>query len=367
MLRGWKNQARRWEVAVARQFGLLERAKLEQEFDQARERAEKLRILHGLGMAIASAMDLEQVLTRIVEAAVFITQAEEGALLLLDDETQDLNLRAQKGLGDKYARGFRVQIHDSLAGEVLQSGKPKRLTGEEQNLKVVTGYLVNAILYVPVALKGRAIGVLAVDNQSSSRAFTEDDENLLLVLAGYAAIALENARLREESRRKIQTLAALHGVGRLEAGPLVEEGAVGILLGESSEQEPAAALTPHFLATVVSPCLSAIAELQYLLDELAGREPREVEVLAVTEGWPVPASLVGANEALQVVQEFVLPWAQEQRGGVREMAVGLALNLLARYRPDLSDRDRISYVTRLLPALETLLSSPLEISGLSGR
>ena len=367
MLWGRKNQARRWEVAVARQFGLLERAKLEQEFDQAKERAEKLRILHGLGMAIASAMDLEQVLTRIVEAAVYITQAEEGALLLLDEETQDLNLRAQKGLGDKYARGFRVQIQDSLAGEVLQSGRPKRLTGEEQTLKVVTGYLVNAILYVPVALKGRAIGVLAVDNQSSSRAFTEDDENLLLVLAGYAAIALENARLREESRRRFQTLAALHGAGLAEAGEPSDMGAVGILLGDSSEHELEPALTPRFLETVVSPCLSAIAELQYLLEELAGREPHEVEVLAVTEGWPVPASLVGASEALEGVHEFVLPWARERTGGTREMAVGLALNLVARYRPDLSDRDRISYVTRLLPALETLLSHPLEISGLSGR
>ena len=131
---------------MARQLGLLERAKLEQEFDQARERAEKLRILHGLGMAIASAMELEQVLTRIVEAAVFITKAEEGSLLLLDEETHELHLRAQKGLGDKYARGFRVQIHDSIAGLVLQSGEPQRLTAADKTVKVVTGYLVNAIL-----------------------------------------------------------------------------------------------------------------------------------------------------------------------------------------------------------------------------
>jgi putative methionine-R-sulfoxide reductase with GAF domain len=352
---------------VARQLGLLERAKLEQEFDQAKERAEKLRILHSLGMAIASAMDLEQVLTRIVEAAVFITQAEEGSLLLLDEETQELNLRAQKGLGEKYARGFRIQIHDSLAGEVLQTGKPQRLTADEGTVKVVTGYLVNAILYVPVAIKGRVIGVLAVDNQSTSRPFTEDDENLLLVLAGYAAIALENARLLNESRRKFQALAAVHGIGHLDSSQPLDEEMAGLLLGDPSEPEPAAALTPQFLATVACPSLSAIADLQYLLDELAGRIPSEVEILALTQGWPVPASLVGAGEALQVLHEFVIPWAREQAGGTREKAVGLALNLLARYRPDLSDRDRISYVTRLLPALETLLSNPLEVSGLAAR
>ena len=86
---------------MARQIGLLERARLEQEFDQAKAMAEKLRILHTLGMAIASAMDLEQVLTRIVEAAVFITEAEEGSLLLLDEETdEDRHERHQVDLTD---------------------------------------------------------------------------------------------------------------------------------------------------------------------------------------------------------------------------------------------------------------------------
>ena len=132
---------------MARQIGLLERARLEEEFDQAKAMAEKLRILHTLGMAIASAMDLEQVLTRIVEAAVFITEAEEGSLLLLDEETDDLHLRAQKGLGDKYARGFRIPVQDSLAGSVLQTGKPERIKDTQQAVKVVTGYLVMSILY----------------------------------------------------------------------------------------------------------------------------------------------------------------------------------------------------------------------------
>ena len=84
---------------MARQIGLLERARLEEEFDQAKAMAEKLRILHTLGMAIASAMDLEQVLTRIVEAAVFITEAEEGSLLLLDEETERSAPQGTEGTG----------------------------------------------------------------------------------------------------------------------------------------------------------------------------------------------------------------------------------------------------------------------------
>ena len=346
---------------MARQLGLLEGAKLEQEFDQAKEMAEKLRILHGLGMAIASAMELEQVLTRIVEAAVFITQAEEGSLLLLDEETQELNLRAQKGLGDKYARDFRIPIEDSLAGEVLQSGKPRRLTGSEEMVKVVTGYLVNAILYVPVAIKGRVNGVLVVDNQASQRPFTDDDENLLLVLAGYAAIALENARLLEETERRLQTLAALHGAGQLGPDGSMDVEVSGILLGDP--HAPAGeALCHEFLTTVLAPCLSAIADLENVFHELAGRVPGEVIILAITQGWPVPVSLEGATETLPILRELIIPWAQEHGTG-RQALITLAINLVARSRPDLPERDRIGYVMRLLPSLETLLSRPLEVLG----
>ena len=346
---------------MARQLGLLERARLEQEFDQARARAEKLRILHNLGMAIASAMDLEQLLTRIVESAVFITCAEEGSLLLLDEQTQALHLRSQKGLGDKYARGFRIPIQDSIAGEVLQSNKPQRLVGLEQAVKVVTGYLVAAILYVPVAIRGHVIGVLAVDNQTSKRPFTEDDENLLMVLAGYAAIALENARLLEESELKFHTLATLHGAGTLATGQPLDAEVGGILFGDPETTGPQV-LTPQYLATVIGPCLRAIADLQGLLDDLAGRVPGEVRVLAITQRWPVPVSLAGAREALQAIGQWVIPRRPELPADIKGVAIAVALDLLSWHGPGLPDRAVIDHVTRLLPALETILGCPLQIS-----
>jgi GAF domain-containing protein len=348
---------------MVRQLGLLKRARLEQEYDQAKERAEKLRILHNIGMSIASALELEQLLTRIVEAAVFITQAEEGSLLLLDEATQELNLRAQKGLGERYARGFRIPVHDSLAGEVLQSGRPQRVTAADQEVKVVTGYLVTSILYVPVGIQGRSIGVLAVDNQASDQPFSEDDENLLLILAGYAAIALENARCLEEAERRFRTLAALHGAGELdpEQDQLPEEEIAGVRLGDP-DTDTLEALTPQFLATVVSPCLSAISELQHVLDEFAGRPPREVRVLAVTQSWPVPASLQGARESLQAIRQVILPWGPEYAEGHEDVAIEATLDLLTQIQPDLREARLISYVTRLLPVVEILLSTPLRVS-----
>jgi hypothetical protein len=349
---------------MARQIGLLERARLEEEYDQAKAMAERLRILHNLGMAIASAMDLEQVLTRIVEAAVFIAKAEEGSLLLLDEETQDLHLRAQKGLGDRYARGFRVPVHDSLAGNVLRTGKPERLVGADQDLKVVTGYLVTSILYVPVAIQGTTIGVLAVDNQDSDRPFTQDDENLLLVLAGYAAIALEKARLVDESERKFQMLATAHGAVQSAIGEPLDADVAGILLGD--EESEAQVLCPGYLSSVVAPCLDAICDLQRALDDLAGRPPAEVRVLAIVQDWPISVSLADAGEALMVIEDIILPKARQEGQGGDGAAVEAGITIVSRFGPNLQERQRIGVVSRLLPALKTLLSVPLRISTVKG-
>jgi len=68
---------------------------------------------------------------------------------------------------------------------------------------VTTGILVHSLLYVPILLKDRMVGVLAVDNRISGQAFTEMDETLLTSLADYAAVAIENAGLYERAQQEI--------------------------------------------------------------------------------------------------------------------------------------------------------------------
>ena len=172
------------------------------------ERVQQLTILSGVGKSVVTLMGLEELLNRIAEAAVYITNAEESFLLLVDPETEDLYLRAGKNLGQPQAQGFRLKVDDSLAGQVVKTGKPARRGGERtgRDFKVKTGYLVKALLHVPLVLRGEAIGVLSVDNQMSSEQFTEDDEYLLSALADYAAVSIENATLYDELRRSLEDL-----------------------------------------------------------------------------------------------------------------------------------------------------------------
>jgi two-component system NtrC family sensor kinase len=164
------------------------------------QRVKELTVLYSIGQSVSSLLDLEELLVRIVEAAVYITRAEEGFLLLKDPNADELYLRAARNLGEQRAQRMRMPIEDTLAGQVVRTGKAIRLDKASAGaaLKVKTGFLVRAILQVPLTVGNSVIGVLAVDNQQSERTFSENDQYLLSALADYAAIAIDNARLYQE-------------------------------------------------------------------------------------------------------------------------------------------------------------------------
>jgi two-component system NtrC family sensor kinase len=163
-----------------------------------------------IGRKVTSVLDLDGVLTNIVDAAVDMSGAEEGSLLLLDYNTGELYIRASRNFQEDFVKTFRLPIRDSLVGQVLRTGKPL-LIDEKTPRKIKTAYLVYSIIYVPITLKERVIGVLEIDNRKSGKSFTDLHVTLLTALADYAAIALENTRLytqSESEREKLETILA---------------------------------------------------------------------------------------------------------------------------------------------------------------
>lgn len=161
---------------------------------QLERRLQELHTLIQIGKSVIAQLDLQAVLNSVVEAAVRITLAEEGLLLLLDEDTGELYVRAAQNVDSDMAQALRLRVNDSLAGQVVRTGKPV-VIGDAGAHKIKTAYLVRAVVYVPLKTRDRVIGVLGVDNQRSERAFSQHDVELLSALADYAAIAIENARL----------------------------------------------------------------------------------------------------------------------------------------------------------------------------
>ncbi len=175
------------------------------------QRVRELNVLHGLGKAVTSTRDLEKLLNRIVEAAIFLTKAEEGYILLVDEGSQELYLRAGQGLGQKLASGFRVKSSDSVVWRVVETGQPAVINADlkDEKIKIKTGFLVRSLLHAPLKLRGKVIGVISVDNKVARRRFGENDKHLLLALADYAAIAIDNARQIEAVQAETSRLASM--------------------------------------------------------------------------------------------------------------------------------------------------------------
>ncbi len=205
--------SRREEILEALQRALKRRQELTQWAEQEanrqarhlRREVDELRSLLKVGHVITANLNLEEALKAVVDAARELTGAEESVLMLLDEEAGELYLRAESNLqsGNKT---LRLKIEDSLAGEVVRTGKP-RVIDKDTLEKIKTAYLVQALIYVPLYMQGRVIGVLGVDNRTRRGYFTERDVNRLRALADYAAVALENASLYgkvEEERRKLE-------------------------------------------------------------------------------------------------------------------------------------------------------------------
>ena len=184
-------------------------ARLQRELE---ERVKELTTLYG--------SNVERVLNRIVEAGVAVTGADEGYLLLVDKQTNELYLRAALNLGERFATGFRLRTEDSIAGRVVRTEQPVMYNylEDSQRFKVKTGYLVKSLVNVPLRTKDGVIGVLGVDNKHSAKTFSRTDLNLLTSLGDYAAIAIENASLYDRTdkalTRRMQELSIMQEVAR---------------------------------------------------------------------------------------------------------------------------------------------------------
>jgi PAS domain S-box-containing protein len=193
-----------------------ERDELADKLAQVRRQMEwqlqELNAIYTVGKTATAMPDLERVLAQVVEAATYMARGEEGSLMLVDDSSGKLYLRASKHLDQPAAGGLHVQVEDALLDRVLKFGRPVMMAGQDLS-KVNLSHPAKSLLYVPLTVSpDRNMGVLGVSNEISERIFTERDMFLLSALGDYAAIVIENTRLFAAVESERSTLdAVLHG------------------------------------------------------------------------------------------------------------------------------------------------------------
>jgi signal transduction protein with GAF and PtsI domain len=160
--------------------------------------------------AVSSSLELQHVMSMLVNSAVHVMDLKAAALRLLNPKTRTLDLLAVSGLSDKYVNKGPVGADQSI-GEAMQ-GKTAYIrdaTSDEraQYQQEAREEGIASILSVPLSLKGRVIGVLRLYT-AKPREFLEDERHFAEALAEIGAIAIENARMYERIKKDYEEVIA---------------------------------------------------------------------------------------------------------------------------------------------------------------
>ncbi len=160
---------------------------------------DRYRRLVELSRDLASTLELDALLHRIVKAAVEISESEAASILLYEERHKQLFFQASTNLETPMMGGLRVPL-DSIAGWIVTHKKPLVIEDVSQDSRFfggiakATNFPSRSILGVPLITKDKTVGVLEALNKLEG-IYTEADKEMLMVLGAQAAVAIENTRL----------------------------------------------------------------------------------------------------------------------------------------------------------------------------
>jgi two-component system, NarL family, sensor histidine kinase DevS len=193
---------------------------------------DRARALVEIGIALSSELSLESLLQRIVEAAAELTGARYAALGVIDPSGHALERFVTAGIPlEQHAEIGELPRGRGILGVLIRDAKPLRLRalGEDpRSVGFPPGHPpMSTFLGVPILLRGVAYGNLYLTEKHDGD-FTEEDEELVQLLAAQAAVAIENARLYESATKWASQLESLNEVmsalvSEFELGPLLQK------------------------------------------------------------------------------------------------------------------------------------------------
>jgi signal transduction histidine kinase len=189
------------------------------------DQLDRLRVLVDAGIALSSELSLEALLQRIVETAAEITGARYAALGVIDKSGQTLERFLTTGIdAETHAAIGDLPRGRGILGVLIREAEPLRLPDISDDPRSV-GFPPNhppmtTFLGLPILLRRVAYGNLYLTEKAGGREFTEEDEELVQLLAAQAAVAIENARLYESSTSWLRQLESLNEIGNALASEL---------------------------------------------------------------------------------------------------------------------------------------------------
>ncbi len=144
---------------------------------------------------IAPIQDYEVLIQTILDKSAELLKAEQGSLMLLDHETDNLLIEAKKGVIQGLSGKLRIQRGEGIAGKVAERGEPILVENLEDDPRIKQKnrqhYKTRSFVSVPLKIEDRIIGVLNLSDKATGEVFDEEDLKLIQSFATHAAIVLE--------------------------------------------------------------------------------------------------------------------------------------------------------------------------------
>jgi sigma-B regulation protein RsbU (phosphoserine phosphatase) len=184
---------------------LINNENLVQDLEGSSERMQKMLremvTLHEITHALESSDNLDSLLEYIMQKSQNVMTAEAASLMLVIEETNELEFKVTLGPKAKEVKPFRLPIGKGISGWVAQTGEAVLIADAysdprfDPSFDKRSGFRTNSMLCVPMIHQSKIVGVMTLINKLDGMPFNENDQNLFTIFASQAALSIENARL----------------------------------------------------------------------------------------------------------------------------------------------------------------------------
>jgi GAF domain-containing protein len=235
----------------------------------------QLENLFEVSRTLTSSLELTQTLDRVLTSATDLLDAPVGTLMLADEDGQELTIKAARGVRPDQEFYRPLMFGEGLAGRAAQSGTALMSAdisrdGRFSDRGFARAGGLQAAIAVPLVTRGRTVGVLNLYRRSQ-REFDADEQRLAAALGNAAAVAIENARLYEETQERAQFLTAM--VSEINHRVRNTLQAVAGLLRMEMDQTP-----PRPIKEVLRRGIARLQSVAVVHDMLQARDLRFVDI-----------------------------------------------------------------------------------------
>jgi GAF domain-containing protein len=201
----------------------------------------KLAALYDLGRQLILLRDPKEIAEAVLEIAIRVLRLQDSDFLLVDESHKELYVVARRGLIQNID-GLRLPLdgQEGITVAAAQCGQPIYVPDVQKDPRYVyAGFPAVSELAIPVQIKDRLLGILNVESATPD-AFSQADQELLCILANQAALALENAYLYADERRRTEEMTILNVLTRRVSASLALQATLEAIATAAAELIPCA-------------------------------------------------------------------------------------------------------------------------------